>query len=178
MDGAGAGGGWPRGRESRPLNPTLAKSDPQACTVPSKGSVCVDDSEGVEGAVHDLLGAQQVQDHRDAEPGDQDAQGQVGRLPHHAAWARREGQKVSFCPLGRGPNHREETRLSHAPSVGPPDPGLYLAPLGSEAEGGAAGPRLGVCPQLPSPPAKDFLRLMWKLSHDNCPYGVGLAVAQ
>lgn len=43
--------------ETRP-GPEAAEIGPQLRAVPSKGAICVDDSEGVEGAVHDLLGAQ------------------------------------------------------------------------------------------------------------------------
>jgi len=50
-----------------------------------EGAVCVDDPERVEGGVHDLRGAQQVDDHGDTEPGHQDAQCHVHCPPHHAA---------------------------------------------------------------------------------------------
>lgn len=109
--------------------------------VPSKGPVRVDDSEGVEGAVHDLLGTQQVEDHRDAEPGDQDAHRKVDRLPHHAAWPERARQRVS--PQARHPTSGR--------SLGRP-------PRLKEAKGEAAGPpsgSLGRDPvHSPSPHAK------------------------
>lgn len=51
-------------------------------TLPAKGSVGVDDAQGVEGGVHHLPGTQQVHHHRNAQAADQNAQRNV----HHPTY--------------------------------------------------------------------------------------------
>lgn len=60
--------------------------------VPSKSSVGVYYPERVEGGVHDLSGAEQVQDHRDAEVSDQEPEGDVHHLADAAACSGHESR--------------------------------------------------------------------------------------
>lgn len=79
-------------------HPAPGDGDPKP--IPSEGPVSVDNVKRVEMGVHDLPGAQQVEDHGHAEPGQQDAQGDVGCTPHHRAW---QGSEIFQVGLPAAP---------------------------------------------------------------------------
>lgn len=54
--------------------------------IPSKSSIGVDYPERIEGCIHDLSGAEQVDDNRHAEVGDQEPKGDVHHPADVASW--------------------------------------------------------------------------------------------
>lgn len=212
VDGAGAGGGWPRGSESRPLNPTLAKSahlagqgraslgspcggwraettprperqprrDPRQSQYLPKAPYVLTILRGLKEVFMTCLGLSKLTT--------TGMLSQASRTPRARLAAcrtmqpglgERGGAVDKLLPPGPGLQPQGGNEAVPCPVSGPSRPWPLSGPSEFTAEGGAAGALTGSLPTAPiSPSQGHFLRLMWKLSPDNCPYGVGLAIAQ
>lgn len=104
--------------------------------VPSKSSVGVYYPERVEGGVHDLSGAEQVQDHRDAEVSDQEPEGDVHHLADAAACSGHES-RAEECDFAAS---SQLSSCTPGGIAGPP-PGPAGTPLGAHS---CSAPCLGL----------------------------------